>query len=296
MEIINSFFYSKGTKCAGWLYMPQASDSLPPPVVVMAHGFGAESSFKLPAFAEKFVQKGMAVFLFDYRNFGSSEGEPRNLVSPSRHVRDWLAAVEHVRTLEEVDADRIALWGTSFSGGHVLVVAAIDKGISAVVSQIPFVDGIAALFSYSPGYIFKATANGLRDLLSSIIFKKRHYVKIVGEPRSFAVLNTPESLPGYMGIVPEETSWQNRCPAKALLEIPAYRPAKYAPRINCPVLVVYGEKDSLIAAGDVRKTVQRIKDVKEAPLPTGHFDIYYSEMFTKVAEIEAEFLQEELQT
>jgi len=138
----DSDFTSGGTRCSGWLYLPEAATPRPP-VVVMAHGFGAERTFRLPAFAERFVARGLAVFLFDYRGFGASDGAPRQWVSPRRHLEDWLAAVEHVKGLASVDPGRLALWGTSFGGGHVLVVAARTPGITAVVAQVPLLDGLA---------------------------------------------------------------------------------------------------------------------------------------------------------
>lgn len=110
-----------------------------PPVVVMAHGFGAERDFRLPAYADRFVDRGVTALLFDYRGFGDSEG-PNQLVDPFRHRADWLAAVDHARTLDGVDGDRLALWGTSFSTGHVVETAA-RRDVEAVLGQVPFVDG-----------------------------------------------------------------------------------------------------------------------------------------------------------
>ena len=126
-------FKSGGKRCAAWLYLPHGKEK--PPLVVMAHGFGAQRDFGLPPFAERFAQRGMAVFLFDYRGFGASEGEPRNLVNPWRHLRDWKAAVAYVRKLAQVDGGRVALWGSSYSGGHVMVTAARDGGIAAICAQ-----------------------------------------------------------------------------------------------------------------------------------------------------------------
>ena len=120
-------FVSSGTRCAAWLYRPRGVAR--PPVVIMAHGFGAERTFGLPAFAERFAAAGLATLLFDYRGFGQSDGQPRNLVSPRRHVQDWKAAIAAARRLPEVDTDRIALWGTSYSGGHVIVAASEDPAI-----------------------------------------------------------------------------------------------------------------------------------------------------------------------
>jgi alpha-beta hydrolase superfamily lysophospholipase len=111
MQILEQFFSSGNEKCCGDLYLP---DGVPnPPVLVMAHGFAGERSFRLPAFAEAFCRQGMAVFLFDYRSFGGSEGSPRQQVNPHH----WRAAIAHVRALADIHGSRLALWGTSFSGG-----------------------------------------------------------------------------------------------------------------------------------------------------------------------------------
>ena len=145
----DSDFMSHGVRCSGWLYVPTGKQK--PAVVVMAHGFGAEKTFGLEWYAERFAQNGLAVYVFDYRNFGGSDGQPRNLVEPKRHNEDWINALAHVRRLPQVDPKRIGLWGTSFSGGHVIVTAARDQNVRAIVSQVPFVDGRASLTGYRFG-------------------------------------------------------------------------------------------------------------------------------------------------
>ena len=90
-------FVSSGARCAAWLYRP--CGVVRPPVVIMAHGFGAERTFGLPAFAERFAAAGLATLLFDYRGFGGSDGQPRNLISPRRHVQDWKAAIRAAHRL-----------------------------------------------------------------------------------------------------------------------------------------------------------------------------------------------------
>jgi alpha-beta hydrolase superfamily lysophospholipase len=96
----------------------------------MGHGFGAERRFRLPAFAERLCAAGLAVLLFDYRGFGDSEGTPRGLVDPGRHLADFAAAVRYAQELKGVDGARLALWGTFLSGGHALVTAARLPGIA----------------------------------------------------------------------------------------------------------------------------------------------------------------------
>lgn len=265
-----------------------------PPVVVMAHGFAAQRDFVLPDFAERFARKGMAVFLFDYRNFGASDGEPRNLVSHWRHLEDWRAAIAHVRGLSEVDAARMALWGSSYSGGHVLVTAAKVRGISAVVSQVPFVDGLATAAMFAPGYIVEAAGKALKDMARAATFRSPYYVPVVGEPGLFAMMNTPGAMDAYLALIPPDSDWPNECPARAGLTLALYRPIGYAGRIRCPVLMVCAENDSLIPAAAVRKTAGRIKRAKLVSLPMGHFDIYSGQPFEEVVELEGEFLREHL--
>ena len=112
------------------------------PCVVMGHGGSGTKRLGLPAYAGKFAAGGLAAFVFDYRGFGASEGEPRQVIDVDAQREDYLAAVGYVRALAEVDPQRIAVWGTSLSGGHVLAVAAADPAITAVVSQVPMIDGM----------------------------------------------------------------------------------------------------------------------------------------------------------
>ena len=136
-------FASGGETCAAWLYRPDGAPG-PAPCVVMAHGFSGTRGDRLPAYAERFAAAGMAVLLFDYRHFGDSTGEPRQLLDIGRQQADYRAAVAFARTLGGIDATRIALFGTSFSGGHVVAVAAQDPSIAASSPQCPFADGLAA--------------------------------------------------------------------------------------------------------------------------------------------------------
>src|SRR5688572_30315455 len=142
-------FVSGGKRCAAWLYLPDGATE-PAPCVVMAHGFGGTRSDAVPAFAERFVEAGLAALVFDYRHFGDSEGEPRQLLDIARQHEDYRAAIAYVRSREEVDAARVALFGSSFSGGHVVHLAARDPSIAAVVSQVPFMDGLLQTRRFPP--------------------------------------------------------------------------------------------------------------------------------------------------
>jgi fermentation-respiration switch protein FrsA (DUF1100 family) len=292
MKRIDTDFRSRGLRCSAWLYLPEGLER--PPVVVMAHGFAGQKDFGLEPYAEHFASKGMAVFLFDYRNFGGSEGEPRNLVNPWRHLMDWKAAVSHVRGLSSVDGSRMALWGTSFSGGHVMVTAARMGGIRAVVAQVPFVDGIATTLRFPVSYQVEGLYHGVRDLLTMVSGRPPHVVPAVAEPGTFACMNTPDAMVGYNTLVPAGSDMKNEVPARITLMITAYRPVMYARRIACPVLIMYARNDSLIPAWAVERTGGKIPNAEVVGLPLGHFEVYTGEPFKEAVARQAEFLSRHL--
>ena len=131
-------------------------------------------------------------------------------------------------------------------------------------------------------------------MFNIITFRRPHYIPVVAEPGDFALMNTPESKPGYLALVPEDSTWRNECPARIMLTILLYRPIVYAGRIKCPVLIPYAEYDSLIPARAVESTGRKITNCQLVSLPIGHFDAYYGEVFEKVVRMEADFLYQNL--
>src|SRR5687767_10164707 len=129
-----------GVALRGWLYLPAGGDE-PYPTVVMAHGLSAVKEMYLDRFAEAFAEAGLASLVFDNRNFGASDGRPRQEIDPWRQVSDYREAITYATTRPELDGDRIGIWGSSYSGGHVLVVGAIDRRVKCVVSQVPLISG-----------------------------------------------------------------------------------------------------------------------------------------------------------
>jgi uncharacterized protein len=288
-----SDFKSRGARCSGWLYRPEGKSR--PAIVVMAHGFGAEADFGLPAFAERFAGRGLAVYLFDYRTFGGSEGEPRYLINPWRQIEDWKAALAHVRTLPDINADRLAVFGSSYGGGHVISLAAQDPNIKAVVAQVPFVDGITSTIKTGIKHSVQGILAGSRDLSRVLTFRKPHYVPIASSPDIFAVLNTADCKEGYLSIVPEGSDWKNETPARAMVQLFFYRPIVKASKVMCPALIIPAERDSLISPKAVEKAASRMREASLVRVDAGHFDVYSGALFEKVVEMEADFLVSHLQ-
>src|SRR5881409_3859928 len=152
-------FNSSGDGCRALLFMPAAER---PPLVILGHGLGGIREYGLEPFARRIADAGIAALVFTYRHFGDSGGHPRQLLDIGRQLDDWAAALAYARTLDEIDSARIALWGTSFGGGHVLIAAEHDGNVAAVVSQCPFTDGVAATRAAHPSSLVRAIAPLLR--------------------------------------------------------------------------------------------------------------------------------------
>ncbi|MBW2295177.1 MAG: alpha/beta fold hydrolase [Deltaproteobacteria bacterium] len=284
----DSDFLSQGTRCAGWLYRPDTVEN--PPMVILAHGFAGERAFGLEGFAEAFAKNGYAAFVFDYRTFGDSEGSPRNNVDPLDHGQDWDAAIAHVRMLDGIDSNRIVLWGTSFSGAHVIMAAARDGKIAATISQVPF-SGMPKDAPRPPlTALLKIAAYALWDSLKTALTGRPCYIPVVGPPGSAAALTTPECEAGYRALIPEGEIFHNQTPAKALIKLARYDPLAVAGKVTCPALVIAAEEDSLIPVEQARSMSSRLPRGEFHTLRCNHFAPYRGEWFDANIRLQLEFL------
>lgn len=292
-------FESRETRCAAWLYRPEGDERNDPPIVVMGHGFGGTRRMGLPAYAERFANRGLAVLVFDYRGFGDSDGRHRNIVDPTRHLEDWRAAVDHARGLPGVDGDRVGVWGTSFSGGHALVTAARED-VDAYVGQVPYYGDapspVDVFMTYGTRYVVGMLGATIRDLIRDWTFRSPYYVPIVAEPGELAPLNQPGAASGYRSIVPDdldEETW-NRCAARIFLSVGAYEPREYAADVDCPAFVFQANRDRLVSADAIEQVVDRLDDVERVREECGHFDPYTGELFEDLVDRQADFLVQHL--
>ena len=287
-------FQSAGTRCAAWLYRPKESGDGPTPCVVLAHGFSGVRDQRLDAYAERFAQAGLTALVFDYRYFGDSDGEPRQLLDIRRQLEDWRAAIAYARTLEGVDPARIAIWGSSFSGGHVMTLAARDPSLAAAVSQVAFADGLITLPSLGIGRALWLTREGLRDQVGVLRSRPPHMIAAVGPPGSKSVMNTPNAEPGMEAVTPPGSTWRNEVAARIALHVGSYRPARQAGKIRCPILFCVGDNDDLTAPGLVLKAASKAPRAEVKRYPIGHFDIYVGEWFERAVADQVDFLKRHL--
>lgn len=287
-------FRSASERCAGWLYRPAATGRRP--CVVMAHGIGGIRSAVLPHIAQRFAAAGLAVLVFDYRHLGSSEGQPRGLIDFERQRQDYRAAIGYVRQVDGIDPDRIAVWGTSFSGGHALTVAAEDQRIAAAVIQNPFVDGrataAAALRSAGLGHAARLIWHGLRDEVHRLLGRDPHRVNLIGPAGSVALMTTPDAVDGYQSILPADpVGWEPAVPARIMLRMRADRPALQTRRITCPVLVCVCDHDVIAPPEAAIRVAEQAKRGQLRRYPIGHFELFASPWLDRVIDDQLDFLR-----
>jgi len=288
-------FQSGGTRCAAWLYRPAENGGGLTPCVVLGHGFSAVRDQRLDAYAERFVRAGLTALVFDYRHFGDSDGEPRQLLDIRRQLEDWRAAIACARTLEAVDPARIAIWGSSFSGGHVMTLAAGDPSLAAAVSQVAFADGLSTLPSPAGiGQALRLTREGLRDQFAALRGQPPRMVAVAGPPGSKSVMNTPDAMPGFQAITPPGSTWRNEVAARIALHVGRYRPARQAGKIRCPILFCVADNDQLTPPRPVLEAAGKAPRAEVKRYPIGHFDIYVGEWFERAVTDQTDFLTRHL--
>ena len=280
-------FPSSGDECRGWLFMPDAEH---PPLVILGHGLGATREYGLEPFAHRFADAGIAALVFTYRHFGDSGGQPRQLLDIQRQLGDWAAALAYVRSLEGIDTDRIALWGTSFGGGHVIEAAARDGAVAAVVSQCPFTDGLAATRAASPRSLARALAPALRDELARLRNKPPVRVPLVGPRGSAALMTSPDSEPGYRALIPPGTHFENGVSARFVNHVGLYRPGRSARKVTAPILFCICDTDAVAPAETALRYAATAPRGEVKRYPVGHFDIYLGEPFEHAVRDQTEFL------
>ena len=289
-------FDSGGVELVGYLYHAAAGNADgDAPCVVMGHGFSGTQD-RLFANAERFARAGFEVLTFDYRNFGESGGQPRQLVSIEGQLEDWRAAIRFARTLEGVDPERVALWGSSLGGGHVVCVATEDPRIAAVVAQIPFngfprrVEGRSTLDTVKLLWAMGA------DAARGILGRPPHYIPMVGAPGEVAVTATPQAREYIASLSGEsrDTLWRNEVAPRALFGMMRYRPGNEAHRLRMPILVSIAERDLETPEELSRQIAERAPRGELRRYPVSHFDFYRDPVRQRILADQIDFLRTHL--
>lgn len=273
-------FQSGVSLCRGWFYRGAGQAGAAKPVVVMSHGITAVKEQHLAPFAERFAAEGFHVLVFDYRFLGASEGEPRGRIDPQAQHNDIRAALTWVSAQAGVDAERIALWGTSFSGGHALFIGAFDPRVKVVVAQVPALNLPHALINLITREIF----NGLlRTFVDDHAGREAGHtgaaLPVVNEPGKPAFLAAADAYEWFTAAAKIAPTWRNEISLESLARVAEYIPDAVieliAPK---PLLMQVATNDSLVPANLARQAFHRAGEPKKLEtFDCGHFDPYQTE-------------------
>jgi dienelactone hydrolase len=291
-------FPSGGVECAADLYL-SGDGTERAPCLVLGHGFSGTKGLAR-VYAERFAAAGFAVLVFDYRHFGTSGGQPRQIVDVERQREDYRAAVSFVRTRDDIDPERIALWGTSLSGGHVIAVAADDARFAAVVAQVPLIDAWRTgrtrrqrLRRALTRSVLKLFGAAMRDALRAVRGRPPYLARVVGRPGEAAVFTDPQVAAAFTEMGGEAVGWRNAFAPRFLFGLPRYRDGT-AERVRTPLLVCVADHD-LEASPDFAAAVAKWAPRGEAlRYPVGHFDVYMEPLRSQVISDQIAFLRRHL--
>jgi len=238
-------FDSDGLSLEALYYRPVGDG--PFPCVVMAGGWCYVKELAQPTYAAALAEQGIAAFIFDYRNLGGSEGEPRQHIDPNQQLADYRNAIDHVESLDEIDGDRIGVWGISYSGGHVLILGASDPRVRALCGIVPVVDG------YQNMRLAHGTL-GLRRFQEAILQARRHrhdtgevtyFQHQPAEEGDLATWPFPRSKRTFAELKAREApAYDGRATAESADLLMSYSVFPYLRRLlNTPTLLVVAEGD-----------------------------------------------------
>ena len=275
----------------GWLYVPK--DKPVSPGIIMSHGFSALKEHFLSQFAEVFVEAGMCVLVYDNRHFGASDGDVRFEVDPVLQVRDMRDAITFMQSLPQVDAKKIGLWGTSFSGGNVLTLAATDKRPACAVVQVPFVSGHHHYLQSKKPDLWEiiqkkyaadrqARAAGKPPAMTPVVTK---------DPEKSAVMKQPEAYQFFTS-VPE---WQNQVTLKSLENSGEYYPTNMVANISpMPLLFIIADQDTVCPTNLALAAYEKAGQPKECVMVQGEHFAPYHEQFAICSEAACQWFKKYL--
>jgi pimeloyl-ACP methyl ester carboxylesterase len=264
----------------------------------MVHGWGGvQDALTLP-FYEPFNQAGFAVMTFDYSGWAKSEGTPRNVINPWQREREVEAALEHLRSLPDIDPDRIVLWGTSFGGGHVVRTAAKHPELLGAITQVPMLDGTAAVKAVPPLRMLRFGLYALADLVGGR--RNPVYVPVVAPEGEWASMDRDgageamqkalHALLEYGG--PEPAVYDNRVAARSLLTMGLYRPFKSLKDVTIPILVVGATRDTVAPFVEGKIRALNNPNITMEKLDANHFDPYFKPALSTNLRYQLAFLRD----
>ena len=270
------FTVEGGDRLRGWLFLPSERVGKLP-AISLAHGYAGVKEHGLERFAKAFTEAGFIALVHDHRNFGASDGAVRHDIDPWRQIADWRRAISFLESQPEVDAPRIGVWGTSYAGGHVLVLGATDRRIRAVVAQVPTISGYEQGLRRVPPEAVAALEHQFdEDERAQLRGEPPRLQQLVNaDPSVAASYRTPDAIAFYLQPLPEGV-WKNEVTVRSGRMARMYEPGSWAARVApTPLLIIVALADNITLTDvQLRAYEQMLEPKKLVTVEGGHFDPY----------------------
>ena len=292
VERTKVLFDSDGVACVGYVYHPARAGGKVPCIVMGAGFSGTQDTPSFQAVAQAFANAGFAALTFDYRHFGESKGEPRQLVRIAGQQEDFDAAIRCARRQAGIDPERIALWGTSLGGGHVIAVGAANPEIAALVSQVPFNGFPRRVEERSAMATLRLLGASLIDAMVGWLGWPPVYIRVVGPIGDLAVMASSHAQQTIAAI--RGGHWRNEVAPRILFEMMRYKPSAQAHQLKMPILVCVAEYDREAPANLARQIAENAPRGELKTYPCTHFAFYQPDVRARVVEDQINFLWKHL--
>ena len=260
----------------GWLYRPQGV-AAPYPAVVMSGGYATLKELHTDKYAEVFAKAGLAVLLYDHRNFGKSGGAVRGEIDPWRQAQDMRDVITWLGLQDGIDAERIGLWGSSYSGGHALLLGATDRRLRCVVAQVPTISGHQSfLRRVAPDLVGAARTAHAADRAARAQGQAPQRRRVIPQGEELGIYNSPDAVAFYGATRTLAPHWENSVTLRSTELSGEYEPAFAIERISpTPLLMIVAAQDFVTPTDLALAAYQRALPPKRlALIPGGHFDAY----------------------
>jgi cephalosporin-C deacetylase-like acetyl esterase len=236
--------------------------------------------------------------VYDNRNWGESDGKPRNQIDPFLQARDYWSAFDCAASLPDVDETKIVYWGSSMSGGTALFASSIDKRIKGVITQVPFASDdylrdqrnkIRPLLFSDQQEVGKGAAPIMIDVHPKTREEAESGLSRAALPSAdiFVYLDEVERR----GFVPME----KKVTLHSMLNLCNFDVKSIIHRIApTPLLMVVADNDITVPTAEQLLAFQRALEPKKIAIigDAGHFDVYMGKKFEENIAVQLQFLSE----